>query len=157
MVTPGPARASTPPEGDILSFNGLLGGLLWGQGQELRLSLDRGDLWDLRTPETLLRNDWTCATMRRLVAERNQRELVKMFDDPYSAAYPTEVPAGGLEPTRRIPQGIRLRMPAEAGRDTRRTGPLKGSENSLFAEEDQDCSQNAFKVNHAARLLHTSR
>ena len=28
--------------------NGLLGGLLWGKGNELRLSLDRGDLWDPR-------------------------------------------------------------------------------------------------------------
>ena len=28
----------------------LLGGLLWGEGQTIRLSLDRGDLWDLRTP-----------------------------------------------------------------------------------------------------------
>jgi alpha-L-fucosidase 2 len=30
--------------------NGLLGGLLWGETNLLRLSLDRGDLWDLRTP-----------------------------------------------------------------------------------------------------------
>jgi len=28
--------------------NGLLGGLLWGEGGLLRLSLDRGDLWDER-------------------------------------------------------------------------------------------------------------
>ena len=32
--------------------NGLLGGLLWGKGNELRLSLDRGDLWDLRQHPT---------------------------------------------------------------------------------------------------------
>jgi hypothetical protein len=35
--------------------NGLTGGLLWGGGNSIRLSLDRGDLWDLRTPATLLR------------------------------------------------------------------------------------------------------
>ena len=29
--------------------NGLMGGLLWGEGTMLRLSLDRGDLWDERT------------------------------------------------------------------------------------------------------------
>lgn len=29
--------------------NGLLGGLLWGEKNTLRLSLDRGDLWDERT------------------------------------------------------------------------------------------------------------
>ncbi len=28
--------------------NGLMGGLLWGGGSTLRLSLDRGDLWDER-------------------------------------------------------------------------------------------------------------
>jgi len=29
--------------------NGLMGGLLWGEGNIIRLSLDRGDLWDERT------------------------------------------------------------------------------------------------------------
>jgi len=28
--------------------NGLLGGLLWGGDSRLNISLDRGDLWDLR-------------------------------------------------------------------------------------------------------------
>ena len=28
--------------------NGLTGGLLWGEGNVIRLSLDRGDLWDER-------------------------------------------------------------------------------------------------------------
>ena len=28
--------------------NGLMGGLLWGEKQTIRLSLDRGDLWDER-------------------------------------------------------------------------------------------------------------
>ncbi len=30
--------------------NGLTGGLLWGEGNLIRLSLDRGDLWDERPP-----------------------------------------------------------------------------------------------------------
>ncbi len=29
--------------------NGLMGGLLWGEDSTVRLSLDRGDLWDERT------------------------------------------------------------------------------------------------------------
>ena len=29
--------------------NGLLGGLFWGEKNTIRLSLDRGDLWDERT------------------------------------------------------------------------------------------------------------
>jgi alpha-L-fucosidase 2 len=29
--------------------NGLMGGLLWGENNTIRLSLDRGDLWDERS------------------------------------------------------------------------------------------------------------
>jgi len=77
--------------------NGLLGGLVWGQEHKLRLSLDRGDLWDLRRPDMVLRPDWNYATIQRLVAEKNQAELVKMFDDPYGQPYPTKLPVGRLE------------------------------------------------------------
>ncbi len=80
--------------------NGLMGGLLWGAGQNLKLSLDRGDLWDLRTPETILRKDWTYATIKRLVAEKNQAKLIELFDKPYiDFPYPTKIPAGRLELT----------------------------------------------------------
>jgi len=80
--------------------NGLLGGLLWGQDRQIRISLDRGDLWDLRTPEPLKAEDWTYATMRKLVVAKDQAKLVAMFDRPYNAyAYPTKIPAGRLELT----------------------------------------------------------
>ena len=80
--------------------NGLMGGLLWGSGQDVKLSLDRGDLWDLRTPQTLLRKDWTYATIRKLVAEKNQAKISELFDKPYNAfTYPTKIPAGRLELT----------------------------------------------------------
>jgi len=80
--------------------NGLTGGLLWGSGQNLKLSLDRGDLWDLRTPDTLLRDDWTWTTIRKLVAEKNQKRISELFDVPYNAfPYPTKIPAGRLELT----------------------------------------------------------
>ena len=80
--------------------NGLMGGLLWGNGKNLKLSLDRADLWDLRTPETILRKDWTYATVQKLVAEKNQAKLVELFDMPYTGtSYPTKIPAGRLELT----------------------------------------------------------
>ncbi|MBP8129952.1 MAG: glycoside hydrolase N-terminal domain-containing protein [Candidatus Hydrogenedentes bacterium] len=80
--------------------NGIMGGLLWGEGNVVKLSLDRGDLWDLRRPDMLLRPDWNYATMRRLAAERNQPELSRMFDEPYNdSAYPTKLPVGRLELT----------------------------------------------------------
>jgi alpha-L-fucosidase 2 len=78
--------------------NGMTGGLLWGEGRVIRLSLDRGDLWDLRTPAAYLANDWTYATIKRLVKERNQAELVRRFDAPFEEiAYPTKLPGARLE------------------------------------------------------------
>ena len=77
--------------------NGLLGGLVWGGGDTLNISLDRGDLWDLRLPETLQRPDWTFATVRALVAAGDHRRRVELFDDPYDKIpYPTKLPAGRL-------------------------------------------------------------
>jgi alpha-L-fucosidase 2 len=78
--------------------NGLAGGLLWGEGRTLKLSLDRGDLWDLRTPEIYKAPDWTYATIQRLVREKNQAELVRRFDDPFEQIpYPTKLPGARLE------------------------------------------------------------
>ncbi len=80
--------------------NGLTGGLLWGEGRVLKLSLDRGDLWDLRTPELYLAEDWNYATIQRLVKERNQAELVRRFDAPFEEIpYPTKLPGARLELT----------------------------------------------------------
>ena len=77
--------------------NGLLGGLVWGAGDTLNVSLDRGDLWDLRAPDVLRSDAWTFATVRRLVAEGNHQRRVELFDDPYDKVpYPTKLPGGRL-------------------------------------------------------------
>lgn len=47
--------------------NGLLGGLLWGEASTLKLSLDRGDLWDERLPEIFQDPEWTWPAMQKLV------------------------------------------------------------------------------------------
>lgn len=77
--------------------NGLLGGLLWGETNLLRLSLDRGDLWDLRTPPEIREPGFTFQNMQRLVRERNQKEIGRLFDEPYNHPTPTKIPAGRLE------------------------------------------------------------
>jgi len=78
--------------------NGLLGGLLWGGGDTVKLSLDRGDLWDLRRPDIFEQPDWNYATIQRLVAEGNQKEISRLFDDPYNdIPYPTKLPVARLE------------------------------------------------------------
>ena len=46
--------------------NGLTGGLLWGADNEIRLSLDRGDLWDLRTHPAFTTPGFNYETIRRL-------------------------------------------------------------------------------------------
>ena len=78
--------------------NGLIGALVWGEGNVLRLSLDRGDLWDNRRPDIYAQSDWTYATIKRLVAAKNQKEMERLFDTPYEATpYPTKLPAGRVE------------------------------------------------------------
>lgn len=77
--------------------NGLLGGLLWGQGNTIRVSLDRGDLWDLRVQDEFKRPDCTWRTVQKLVADKNQAELQQRFDAPYQAPWPTKLPGGRLE------------------------------------------------------------
>jgi alpha-L-fucosidase 2 len=77
--------------------NGLMGGLLWGKDQTIRLSLDRGDLWDTRVPDEFKKADFTWRTMQKLVAEKNQPELVRRLETPYFAPWPTKLPGGRLE------------------------------------------------------------
>ncbi|MBK8006884.1 MAG: hypothetical protein IPK12_24230 [Gemmatimonadetes bacterium] len=68
------------------------------RGNTIRLSLDRGDLWDERLPEMLTRPDWTWATMVRLKEARDHTTHVEMFDKPYDTIpYPTKLPGGRLE------------------------------------------------------------
>ena len=77
--------------------NGLMGGLLWGKDNTIRLSLDRGDLWDVRVPEEFKGEDWTWKTMQRLVAEKNQAELFRRWERPFGWPFPTKLPGGRLE------------------------------------------------------------
>ena len=82
--------------------NGLLGGLVWGEDHTLRLSLDRGDLWDERPSRRFLevRDRFNWATMQRLVAENRMAEFNDVFDSNYEYdAPPTKLPAGRLEVT----------------------------------------------------------
>lgn len=78
--------------------NGAQGVLVWGEGNIVRLSLDRGDLWDERTPPTLQRADWTYATMKESVANGRHQLLQELFDVPYETVpYPTKLPGGRIE------------------------------------------------------------
>ncbi len=77
--------------------NGLLGGLLWGEGNTIRLSLDRGDLWDLRIPATISEKGFTYRNLQNLVRSRNEGEINRLFEAPYGHSTPTKIPAGRVE------------------------------------------------------------
>lgn len=77
--------------------NGLTGGLLWGEGSLLRLSLDRGDLWDERPAAGDPLSKLTYAKIQELVAARDNAGIIKLVDEPYFTDYPTKMPAGRVE------------------------------------------------------------
>ena len=77
--------------------NGLLGGLVWGDGKPLRISLDRTDLWDLRPVPEFHSEPYSYATMRQWVQERRIDDLHRLYDKPYGNAGPTKIPAGRIE------------------------------------------------------------
>jgi len=78
--------------------NGLMGGLLWGENNTIRLSLDRGDLWDERTHGG--ENWWKEHTFLKgaeLVRRKEYTLLRTWWDDPYRGVTPTKLPAGRIE------------------------------------------------------------
>ncbi len=79
--------------------NGMLGALVWGDGQPLRISLDRTDLWDLTlVPEfQAASTNYNHATMLRWHAEGRHSEAIRLYEQPYERPAPTKIPAGRLE------------------------------------------------------------
>lgn len=84
--------------------NGMMGALLWGDGQPVRISLDRADLWDLRTVPEFHSPEYTFANVLKLHRAGRHDELKKLLEDPYHRPAPTKIPAGRIEIT----------LPAEA-------------------------------------------
>jgi hypothetical protein len=77
--------------------NGLMGCLVWGDGLPLRLSLDRGDLWDTRVAPEVLAPDYKYEELIKLVAIGDQQAITERFDRFYERPAPTKIPAGALE------------------------------------------------------------
>ncbi len=79
--------------------NGLLGALVWGDGEPLRISLDRTDLWDLRPVPEFHSPEYSYQMMRRWVKEGRIDDLHRLYDKPYGNPGPTKIPAGRIELT----------------------------------------------------------
>lgn len=76
--------------------NGLVGCLLWGDGETLRLSLDHGELWEKTPCPGTRRADFRYETMVDLVRRGQWDALSQLFEAPYNCPYPTKLPAGKL-------------------------------------------------------------
>lgn len=86
--------------------NGLCGCLVWGSSDELRFSLDWGDLWESTPNPETLRADFCYDAMRQLVREQRWEELSRRFCRPYDCPYPTKLAAGGM----RLALGVDAQM-----------------------------------------------
>ena len=74
--------------------NGLMGGLLWGSGNQIRVSLDRGDLWDLRPHPGYTRPGFDYSTVVKLVHAGQAQKLNEEY--ARSSDYPTRLPGARL-------------------------------------------------------------
>lgn len=78
--------------------NGVVGALVWQRDSCLRFSLDRTDLWDLRSMDSISgpnnRFEWVCQHIRN----NDYAPVQAKFDHPYeSAPAPSKIPGAALE------------------------------------------------------------
>lgn len=92
-----PKLASTWDEAIPLG-NGMLGALIWQKEGNLRFSLDRADLWDLRPMENLSKPEFSWKWVQDHVAKKDYKPVQAMFDVPYDASpAPSKIPGAALE------------------------------------------------------------
>jgi len=76
--------------------NGMLGVLIWGKHNRLRLSLDRADIWDERKAVDLSTFDFKW--VKQQVLKNDYEPVHQKGDAPYDdIAYPTKLPAAAIE------------------------------------------------------------
>jgi len=90
--------AATWDEGLPLG-NGWLGALVWKKGDNLRFSLDRADLWDLRPVPELGLPEWKFSWVKEELERGNYSKVQELFDyKAYDlAATPTKIPGAAIE------------------------------------------------------------
>ena len=76
--------------------NGLTGGLLWGEGNEVRLSLDRGDLWDERGNKDVYSPDRNFETLKASANRSRRSTFRRLFMNVYRNSLWTKLPGGRL-------------------------------------------------------------
>ena len=78
--------------------NGMLGALIWEKNGNLRISLDRADLWDERPMKGLHREEFSFRWVQEQVAKKQYDTVQKLFDRPYDREpAPSKIPGGAIE------------------------------------------------------------
>lgn len=78
--------------------NGIMGTLIWQKGANLRLALDRADLWDLRPVKEFSGPDYSYRFIQEAVKKNDLSEVYKLIDARTSQDIaPTKIPAGAIE------------------------------------------------------------
>ncbi|WP_273567992.1 glycosyl hydrolase family 95 catalytic domain-containing protein [Maribacter halichondriae] len=89
--------ANTWDEGIPLG-NGMVGILIWEKEGNLRFSLDRADLWDLRPMENLKTPEWKYSWVYEQWKNDTYKEVQDRFDVPYDKSpAPSKIPGAALE------------------------------------------------------------
>ncbi|MBX3095896.1 MAG: hypothetical protein KF812_03460 [Fimbriimonadaceae bacterium] len=76
--------------------NGLLGGLLWGGGSSINVSLDRGDLWGERPAKGMRWEEFKYRRLIELVRANDRAAIDDIFERAYNDVHPSKLPAGRL-------------------------------------------------------------
>lgn len=78
--------------------NGIVGALVWQKGDQLRFSLDRSDLWDMRPMKGLHRKEFSFQWVIDQVKKKDYEPVQQYFDVPYDhEPAPAKIPGGALE------------------------------------------------------------
>lgn len=78
--------------------NATIGSLVWQKDENLRISIDRSDLWDLRQSEELTGEGFSFAWLYEQVMKGDYKPVQKRFDAPYTAyPGPSKIPGAGME------------------------------------------------------------
>lgn len=78
--------------------NATVGSLVWKKGNNLRMSIDRVDLWDLRHSKELQGEGFSFKWLYDQVQKGDYKPVQKRFDFPYNGyAGPSKIPGAGLE------------------------------------------------------------
>lgn len=111
LVAFGCSRIKVEPSENDLVFNDLatvwdeamplgnatVGELVWQKGDNLRLSLDRIDLWDLRPIEALKCEDYSFEWVKEHLRRGDYGPVTELFDKKAYTPIPSKIPGAALE------------------------------------------------------------